>query len=263
MSEESPEGQTTAASSDTATDEGKEGIDADVDTDADADADADADVAAADDATGSSAGTEGDGASAGTDRDAIDTEVPDVASRVAEYDDDLADEVAELESRLESVASELDQRAARIEELESALKRSKADFQNYKKRAKQREEEIRERATEDFVSRVVDVRDNLVRALEQDEDADIRPGVESTLEEFDRVLDEENVSTIDPEVGSEVDPMRHEVLMRVDSDQPEGTIADVYQQGYEMAGSVLREAQVTVSTAPDDENGGGDGESES
>ncbi|MGQ4555176.1 nucleotide exchange factor GrpE [Halobellus sp. GM3] len=171
-----------------------------------------------------------------------------VASRVAEHDEDLADEVSELESELAAVRADLDAREERIEELESALKRSKADFKNYKKRAKKREEEIKARATEDFVGRVVSVRDNLVRALDQEAGTDIRPGIESTLEEFDRILEDEDVSPIDPEAGEDVDPTRHEVLMRVDDAQPEGTVVDVYQPGYEMAGSVIREAQVTVST---------------
>jgi molecular chaperone GrpE len=43
--------------------------------------------------------------------------------------------------------------------------------------------------------------------------------------------------------------------MRVDDDRPEGTVVDVYRPGYEMADSVLREAQVTVSTGE-----GADGE---
>jgi molecular chaperone GrpE len=36
-------------------------------------------------------------------------------------------------------------------------------------------------------------------------------------------------------------------MMRVESDQPEGTVVDVYRPGYEMAGSIVQEAQVTVS----------------
>jgi molecular chaperone GrpE len=39
--------------------------------------------------------------------------------------------------------------------------------------------------------------------------------------------------------------------MRVDADHPEGTVAEVYRPGYEMAGAVLREAQVTVSEGGD------------
>jgi molecular chaperone GrpE len=179
-----------------------------------------------------------------------------LSARVARYDEELAAEVESLESRAAALDSDLDSSTDRAEELASRLKRTRADFQNYKKRAKKKQAQIRDRATEDFVERVVKVRDNLVRALDQDEDADIRPGVESTLEEFDRILSSENVTAIDPEPGTDVDPTRHEVMMRVDSDQPEGTVADVYQPGYEMAEKVIREAQVTVSTGP------GDGESE-
>jgi molecular chaperone GrpE len=175
-----------------------------------------------------------------------------VSSRVAAYDEELADEVAELESRVARLETELAEKDEEADELQDRLKRTQADFQNYKKRAKKRQDQIRETATEDFVERVVTVRDNLVRALDQDEDADIRPGVESTLEEFDRILASEDVSTIDPEPGTDVDPTRHEVMMRVASDQPEGTVADVYQPGYEMAEKVIREAQVTVSTGDEE-----------
>ncbi|KTG30839.1 nucleotide exchange factor GrpE [Haloferax profundi] len=170
-----------------------------------------------------------------------------VSDRVAEYDDELAEEVAALEARVSDLETERDEATEMASELESRLKRTQADFQNYKKRAKKRQDQIKDRATEDFVERVVTVRDNLVRALDQDEDADIRDGLESTLKEFDRILEDENVEVIDPEPGSDVDPNRHEVMMRVDSDQPADTIASVFQPGYEMADKVIRAAQVTVS----------------
>jgi len=236
MSEESPESTAAAASADADVEDVENGETGAAVENGVADAETDAKRA------------EGDAVDAESDDESAKADVPDVADRVAEYDEELAAEASELESRVETAESELDARDERIEELEAALKRSKADFKNYKKRAKKRQDEIRERATEDFVERVVSVRDNLVRALDQDEDADIRPGIESTLEEFDRVLEEENVDPIDPEPGTDVDPTRHEVLMRVDDEKPEGTVVDVYRPGYEMAGSVLREAQVTVST---------------
>jgi molecular chaperone GrpE len=152
----------------------------------------------------------------------------------------LRDEVSRLEDEL---AAERE----RADDLESRLKRKQADFQNYKKRQKERKEEEIARATEDLVERLLDVRDNLVRALEQDEDADIRGGVESTLEQFDRELDKENVEPIEPEPGDELDPTYHEVLVTIAGDTPEGTIAEVNRPGYEMAGKILRPAQVAVS----------------
>ena len=180
---------------------------------------------------------------------------PDVAetagSETFEEDEKLTDgeqTVDDLESRIEELEAELDEAEEEIDELTDKLSRSRADFQNYKKRMKNKQEEMQARATEDLVSRFTKIRGNLVRALDQDEDADIRPGIQSTLDEFDAILAEENVEIISPEVGDEVDPQRHEVMMRVDSDQPDGTVADVYQDGYEMAGKVLQTAQVTVSS---------------
>jgi molecular chaperone GrpE len=167
-----------------------------------------------------------------------------IAERVAEHDEALAEAVRE---RIEALEGEREAAEERVDELESSLTRVQADFQNYKKRAKKRQEDIKARAAEDLVERLVPVRDNLVRALDQEDGADIRGGVESTLEELDRVLAEEDVETIEPSPGDEVDPQRHEVLMRVESDRPEETIAEVYRPGYELAEKVLREAQVTVS----------------
>jgi molecular chaperone GrpE len=192
------------------------------------------------DAAGSDATTE----AAGGERS--DDEPASLADRVAEYDEELAEEVRTLEAQV-------DEHDEALSELESRLRRTQADFQNYKKRAKRKQEEIRSRATEQFVERVVEVRDNLVRALDQEEGSDIRPGVEATLETFDRILADENVEPIDPAPGEEVDPMRHEVMMRVDSDHPEGTVVDVYRPGYRMADKVVREAQVTVSTGEGDD----------
>lgn len=151
------------------------------------------------------------------------------------------------EERVDALETELAEREAEIGALESKLTRVQADFQNYKKRRERKEIQLRETATEDLVTRLLDVRDNLVRALEQDEGAEIREGIEATLREFDHVLENESVREVTPEPGSEVDPQRHEVMVRVESDQPEGAIDEVYTSGYEMGERLLRPAQVTVS----------------
>ncbi|MGB9958558.1 nucleotide exchange factor GrpE [Haloferax prahovense] len=218
----------------------------DANADSEPDAAPDAAAQAAEDAATDAEGEASSAESAAEDPDAT-GDGPTVADRVAEYDDDLAAEVAALEARVADLEAERNEAEATAEELQSRLKRTQADFQNYKKRAKKRQDQIKERATEDFVERVVTVRDNLVRALDQDEDADIRGGLESTLKEFDRILEDENVEIIDPEPGTDVDPNRHEVMMRVDSDEPADTVADVFQPGYEMADKVIRAAQITVS----------------
>jgi molecular chaperone GrpE len=204
------------------------------------------------DAADGAADSTGDTDHEGTDaEDGEATVDEDLVERVAESDPEtVATELAALRERVDGLEAELDERDDEIEDLESELKRKQADFQNYKKRMEKRREQEKQRATEDLVERLLDVRDNLVRALDQAEGADaedVRSGVETTLAQFDRVLEGENVDVVDPEPGEEVDPHTHEVLMRVDSDQPEGTIDAVHRPGYVMAEKVLQTAQVTVS----------------
>ena len=180
--------------------------------------------------------------------DATPESVEEVAERVADSDaETVASEIVELRRELERLELELEALEAERDDLEDRLKRKAAEFQNYKKRQEKRREEIRDRATEGLVEELVEVRDNLGRALEQDGDADIRDGVEATFRQLDDVLAGENVVPIEPEPGTEVDPTRHEVLLNVESGRPDGTVAELHRAGYEMAGKVIRPAQVTVA----------------
>ena len=194
------------------------------------------------------AGAEPDGA-AGGDGPPIEA----ITERVAgEAPEAIAEEIATLREELAALERERD-------DLESRLKRKQAEFKNYKKRRKRQREKEQARATEALVTDLLEVRDNLSRALEQDADADIRDGVEATFRSLEEVLADEGVEPIEPDPGTETDPERHEVLLRVGSDAPEGTVADLHRPGYEMAGKVLRAAQVTVSEGPEgDETGDSD-----
>ena len=216
----------------------------------------DVEVESPDDAAADAARTNGtadataeepSGESAGANGDARDAEA--LAAAVAEHDEALAREVAALEAELDETRDELLEAEEEVEELTSKLARVKADFSNYKQRAKRKQDEIRERASEDLVERITPVRNDLLRALDQEEGSDLRPGVESTLEKFDEVLADEGVEPIDPDPGEAVDPARHQVMLRVESDQPDGTVHEVYEPGYEMGDRVVNEAKVTVSAA--------------
>jgi molecular chaperone GrpE len=218
--------------------------------------------------TGVESEAEADGESASTEVTVESEGIEDLTERVAAASkEEVAREiaslrslVADLEARTDGEESEAEATteaeaetaAEQIEELQSKLTRKQADFENFKKRMDRRRAQERERATEDLVTRLLGVRDDLARALDQEGNAEIRSGVESTLGEFDRVLEDEGVAEIGPEPGADVDPQRHEVMMRIDSEFPEGTIAEVFRPGYEMGGKVLRPAQITVSEGTDD-----------
>ncbi|OYR41572.1 nucleotide exchange factor GrpE [Halorubrum sp. Hd13] len=203
-------------------------------------AEATAGEASGEPARGTDAESDVTDAEADADREAL-------AAAVAEHDEALAREVAELEAELAETRADLLETEEEVEELTSKLARVKADFSNYKQRAKRKQDEIRERASEKLVERITPVRNDLLRALDQEAGSDLRPGVESTLEKFDEVLAEEGVEPIAPDPGDEVDPSRHQVMLRVESDQPEGTVHEVYEPGYEMGDRVVSEAKVTVS----------------
>ena len=186
--------------------------------------------------------TETDGTAAESDEEG--PPIGEIADRIERTDaETIAEEVATLREELAALKAERD-------DLESKLKRKQAEFQNYKKRQEKQREKERARATEALVSELLEVRDNLKRALGQDEQADIREGVEATSRQLDDVLEGEGVEPVEPEPGTATDPTRHEVLLGVESDQPEGTVAELHRPGYEMAGKVLRPAQVTVSEGP-------------
>lgn len=189
-----------------------------------------------------------------TDSDAEDpSDGADLVARVAAHDEALAEAVERLRERADALEEELGATRAEADELTSRLKRAHADFENYKKRVERREEELRERATERLVERLLSIRDDLRRAVnaEAQEVEDLREGVRVTLAELDRVLDAEGIETIEPDPGDEVDPHRHEVMMRVDSDRPPETIAEVFEPGYAQGDRVMRPAKVTVSDGPE------------
>lgn len=265
---ESPPDEVEEPTDDAAVDE-EETADASAESDASASTDEPAPESAhADEAE--SAADEGEGAAA-SDEEGQRVASPvgeDLVERASQYDEELGAEVAALVERAFELKDDADDLHRRVDELEDEVEdleeeredlkqrlvRKQADFKNYKERSKKKQDQIRERATEDLVERLLPVRDNLTRALEQDgEDADIRGGVEATLRDFDRVLEDENVEEIVPSAGDEVDPQRHEVMVRVDSELPEGEIVDVYRPGYEMADKVIQTAQVTVSNGADHE----------
>lgn len=183
-----------------------------------------------------------------------DTETPSEAA--APTEDDSVDELEMLKAERDELATTVEALEEERDDLTTRLKRTAADFENYKKRQAKRREQLEAEATESLVGRLIDVRDNLKRAIDQettDIDA-LKEGMKLTLDEFDRVLDAEGVTEISPQPGETVDPQKHEVMLQVDSDEPPGTVAEVFQAGYALGEKVLRPAQVTVSQTIDDDD---------
>lgn len=142
------------------------------------------------------------------------------------------------------------QEEERIQELEEQLARVSADYANYRRRTEQQAEQTRKRAAQQLVSDILAVVDNLELAINQaDKDDGLYKGVELVLGQLITVLESHEVQKIDTD--GQFDPEKHEALLSQHSEQEEGEIIEVLQQGYQLAGNTLRTAKVKVSKGPE------------
>ncbi len=129
------------------------------------------------------------------------------------------------------------------------LRRLAAEFDNYKKRVAREQQELHARASERLLRDLLPVFDDLERALQAFETADvdsIGDGVALVHRALWTLLEREGVIEIDPK-GELFDPHRHEALLSQPADEAEGTIIDVIQKGFLLGDRVLRPARVVVA----------------
>ena len=133
------------------------------------------------------------------------------------------------------------------------LQRTRADFDNYRKRMERERPLLAEAGVRDLVSELLPVLDNLERALEAlvaagDEGATcIVAGVDMVRQQLGGLLVGRGVEEI-PAAGESFDPTIHEAVQGVPSpDHPEGTVIAVVERGYRMSDAVIRPARVVVS----------------
>ena len=164
---------------------------------------------------------------------------------------DRQPESAEFEAG--DVEAELADARRRAEEYLNDLRRVAADFDNYRKRVARESEAQASRATESLVGELLPVLDNLERALdasEHHEEAKVAEGVQMVKQQLAGLLARRGLEEIPCEPGDDFDPHVHEALSHQPSDQPEGTVAAVWQRGYRLGDRVVRAAKVVVSSGP-------------
>jgi molecular chaperone GrpE len=141
-------------------------------------------------------------------------------------------------------------RRERDEYLELA-RRTKADFENYRKRVAKENSEALARGKADLARQLLPALDNLERALAAGEDASAHQalvkGVAMVREELRGRLEGAGVESFDP-TGERFDPQLHEALStRADEGTEPGLVLETLEKGYRLNGQVLRPAKVVVS----------------
>lgn len=126
-----------------------------------------------------------------------------------------------------------------------AVRRIKAEFDNFRKRQERERERFTQIASERLVMELLPVMDNLERAIESE--GDIRDGVKATRDQLASVLEQVGLVPVISD-GEHFDPNFHEAVMGQSSeDHEEGTVLQTFQRGYVLNGRAIRPAKVVVA----------------
>jgi molecular chaperone GrpE len=155
----------------------------------------------------------------------------------------------------EGVASDLQKQLleakAQADDHYQKFLRTQADFDNFRRRARQEKEEFLKYASAKLVEQLLSVIDNFDRALSssketKDFDALVK-GLEMTSRQLDQILMAEGLQPM-VTVGEPFNPELHQAIMQVESDEyGEGIVIEEVQKGYILKDKVLRPAMVKVS----------------
>lgn len=148
---------------------------------------------------------------------------------------------------VEKLKKELAAKGAQIQDYTEHLKRLQAEFENYMKRVEKERAELIASASERILVKLLLIVDDFERAMPQLENVsdELKQGIGMIFDNLHKLLDEEHVKAID--ATGKFDANKHEVLMKVESSEPEDEILEEMQTGYELNGKVIRYSKVKIS----------------
>ena len=168
-----------------------------------------------------------------------------------------ADAAAEAEEKVEEDLDELTAAQRQRDEYLDLAQRTKADFENYRKRVAGETAEAATRGKAEVARELIPSLDNLELALKAagidptDPDAEtaegLGRGVVLIYRELRSGLERAGVESYDP-MGERFDPEIHEAISAQSAEGTEpGMILETLERGYRLDGTVLRAARVVVS----------------
>jgi molecular chaperone GrpE len=159
----------------------------------------------------------------------------------------------------EAAGNGLEERLAETEAALAATKdrllRTLADGENLRKRAQREREDAGKYAAANFAKDMLEVADNLRRALSSVPDEsewddltrNLLTGVAATERELLAALERHGIRRLDP-LGERFDHNFHQAMFEMENTgQPAGTIVQVLQPGYVIHDRLLRPAMVAVA----------------
>jgi molecular chaperone GrpE len=155
---------------------------------------------------------------------------------------------------VEQLEQQVAEKDRQIQETIAKYRQASAEFDEARLRLRREISKDVERARRDVISDLLEIIDNLERALaaaRQSGGADaltLLQGVEMVHRQFLSKLDGLGVKPIDA-AGAQFDPLLHEAITMVPSQSPDqdGIVVGVVRQGYRIGDDVLRPAAVAVA----------------
>lgn len=165
-------------------------------------------------------------------------------------DEDIIDAVVRSDAE-QTVEDTLAAREDEIRALKEQIRRTQADFENYRRRQQNSQDEMRLLAKERIVEAFLPLLDNLQRAVDA---ARSTQNLESLIEGLNLVtrqmrdtFTKEGVVEISAQ-GAVFDPTLHHAVVSEDrSDVPDQTIVEEFQKGYKLGEKLLRPSLVKVA----------------
>lgn len=161
--------------------------------------------------------------------------------------EDVSADGVELNLEAEAVPSQ-------EEILKDQLLRLAADFENFRKRSRKEQEDIRKFGIERFILDILPVVDNMDRALAHagDKSDPLVDGIRMIVKQFRDTFLRHGIREVES-LGTQFNPELHEALgQQPSADHPAGTILQELEKGYTIHERLLRPARVIVSLAPSD-----------
>ncbi len=182
---------------------------------------------------------------------------PDNFDQVFPPADDAAGAAANPASNPAELLNKAEAEAA---EFKDAWLRAKAETDNVRKQGQNDVARAHKYAIERFAQELLTVKDALELTLATPSATiqTLKDGVELTLRNLQAAFDKAQIAEINP-VGEKYDAHRHQAMTMLDSDQPPGTVVQVFQKGYLLNDRVLRPALVAVAQARADSASGSAG----
>lgn len=136
-------------------------------------------------------------------------------------------------------------------ELTLDLQRTRADFENYRKRIESEKAMARADGKITAISQLLPIVDTIERAIahtpEELKDNAWAAGIAGLLKKLDKMLADLGVRRIDAKVGAPFNPELHDAVQFDESDGEHEVIAEELQAGYMLGDDVLRHSMVKVT----------------